>query len=249
MNVGQYLETISESVLAQTKMIRASFTNSSNKGHGFEIIIRDLLDEYIANSNFVNHGEIIDSFGSKTGQIDFAILENLHPSGSTDGRPRILLFDAVHAVGECKLLLNTGELDLIINANQNFRKLKISKDNNNRTTNEFTNKSDELSPPYFVVGNDCNVRYERLESELDKGNISFMIALNHTTTNTGLIYLGAEYRKDSTIRFCEEIGTKKVGNYLYETKNPVVPLIWAVNKFQIPMISLTNTFHSYLQIE
>ena len=127
MNVGQYLETISESVLAQTKMIRASFTNSSNKGHGFEIIIRDLLDEYTANSNFVNHGEIIDSFGSKTGQIDFAILENLHPSGSTDGRPRILLFDAVHAVGECKLLLNTGELDLIINANQNFRKLKISK--------------------------------------------------------------------------------------------------------------------------
>ena len=110
-DLSKYLELQSGSLRLESESIRYAFRNTTNKGSGFEKVLRDRIATFCPPHWRTTHGEIIDSYGQQTGQVDLAVVNSLHPRGNNDGRPETIMFDATVAVGEAKLSLTTTECD------------------------------------------------------------------------------------------------------------------------------------------
>ncbi len=109
-------------VKAETTLIRTTFNNNTNKGNGFEVVIRNLIRTYIPLTYNVTQGEIIDTFEKQSGQIDLLITQDFHLRGHFDGRPNLVFYDLLTALGEMKTSLTTAELGTIIqNSNLRFK--------------------------------------------------------------------------------------------------------------------------------
>ena len=92
--MSTYFKRLSEKVQIETLMVRDSFKNSTNKGNGFEVIIRNFISTYMPTNCRVTHGEIIDTWGNDDlGQVDIAVVSDFHPNGIGDGRPNLIFYD------------------------------------------------------------------------------------------------------------------------------------------------------------
>jgi hypothetical protein len=249
MTYKNYLNAISKGIEAETAIIRSSFENSSNKGSGFEIIIRNIISIYTSMNSFVTHGEIIDTFNNRSSQVDFAVVDTLHPKGYKDGRPNIIIYDCVKSIGECKMNLTTGEFDQINSSiEKKIKPFKRNIANINITGGEFYGQTDfpeKKLPPYFVVAYESNIKYETLINKTNFSKVSLTICLKHKTTNKGLIILGKTHINEDVINILDFIGERK-NEYLWECDNSLLGLIWAINRFEVNSIPLTNLFPYYL---
>jgi|GEM_PF-3342944 len=247
MSLKLFLEKLSHNLQAETTLIRNSFKNTTNQGSGFETVLRNLISAYIPSTNIVTHGEIIDTFGNQSGQVDIAIAHESHPKGYKDGRPNLLFYDLIIAIGEAKVLLNTEQLGLALKSAKAIGNFKRHSENNNMLSGEFYGSTDTLqkAPPYFLIALSCNVSLNTIISKIAKSNISLVIVLEHNTSKNGYIVLGETHRNAETIATLNTFGNKKE-DYLWETNNPVLGLIWALNNFGVPYIGLTNMTCLYL---
>ncbi|HEX8332488.1 MAG TPA: DUF6602 domain-containing protein [Segetibacter sp.] len=243
MSLKLFLDKLSSQVYAETSVIKASFENSTNKGSGFEIVIRNLLLNYSQGTNLITHGEIIDSFGNKSGQVDVAIAQNSHPRGYNDGRPNIVLYDLVTAIGEVKMSLNTAHLDSTIKNSNDVSTFKRHGDNNNILSNIYYG-DDQKPPPYYLIAYSSNIAYKTLADNIENSKITLAICLKHETSEKGVIVLGKTHSSSDIITLCNNLG-KKLEDNLWEVDNPVLALIWALYEFNVPMQNLTPMIPCY----
>lgn len=252
MKLGRNITAIGRAIAAETESLKIRFDNSTNKGNWFETIVRNFISTYTRNDTFITHGEITDSYGNKTGQIDFATVESMHPKGYNDGRPNIIIYDHLKTVGECKLLLNTSEFDKINNSFRNLLKLTRHPENRNTTGGEFYGQGDYYPetklPPYFVVAFETNIAYKTLIEKTNFSEISLVTCINHKTSKKGLVILGKTHRNNDIIKALNQLGEQKE-EYLWECDNPLLVLIWAINRFEVNSFSLTNLIPYYFGIK
>lgn len=242
-----YLEKISDLVQFEARVIQDTFQNSTNKGTGFEIIIRTFISRYSESNFIITHGEIIDTFKHQSGQIDLAILQDSHPKGYNDGRPNILFYDLLLALGEIKMYLNATEMAKVVRNSNELSEFKRHPENNNMEINKYYDASNgqDKSPPYFLISLNTDIAHKTIVSKIEKSNITLMLSLT-SQTGKGIVCLGKTHRSIDSINFLDSIG-KRIQDYIWESENPLIAFIWAVNSFKVPMINLTNMIPNYYE--
>lgn len=249
MSVSAYFEAVSRMVAAETEIIRATFNNSTNKGNGFETIIKNFVKTYSPANFIVTNGEVVDTLSNKTGQLDLVIATDFHPKGHTDGRPNLVFYDMVCGLGEMKINLTKGELDNSVTRANAMSTFKRHPDNNNMFSGEFygSNQSDvdQKPPPFFVVAFTSNISSTTLIDTIKGSQISLIVILEHPTSNSGIFVLGETHLNEAVENALGTFGTRKEG-YLYESKNPLISLVWALNRFYVPFANMTNMISLYL---
>jgi len=67
--------------------VRETFKHSGNKGISNENYFADFLRKYLPRKYEIGNGEIIDSYGNRSGQTDIIIVNEDHPFTFTPNRP------------------------------------------------------------------------------------------------------------------------------------------------------------------
>lgn len=106
--------------------IREDFKHSGNKGTNIEEIIREFLSSYLPPFNRVGHGEVIDTFGGNSKQIDVVITNNYHPYINELKLPSLFLLEGVSCVGEIKTVLTSQELEKVYSNVASFKSLQMN---------------------------------------------------------------------------------------------------------------------------
>ena len=248
MSLKLYLQELSEQVKAETKLIRATFKNNTNKGNGFETVIRNLISNYLPSMYNVTQGETIDTFDTHSGQTDLLIVQDFHWRGHRDGRPNLIFYDLLTAIGEMKTFLTTAELKNTIANSNLLNKFKRHPDNNNMLSSDFYDQDnrDQKPPPFFLTALCSNIALDTLTTEIKASLISMIVILEHTTEKSGLIILGDTHNNKEVIDILNILGTQVRAN-AWITDNPILGLIWGLNKFQVPFINLTNMATYYFK--
>ncbi len=240
MSLKLYLKQLSEQLKAETKLIRATFKNNTNKGNGFETIIRNLISIYIPSIYNVTQGELIDTFSTHSGQIDLLIVQDFHIRGYQDGRPNLVFYDLVTGIGEMKTSLTTKDLQSSIAIANSLSKFKYHPENNNILQGEFHNlEGEQKPPPFFLIALNSDISIDTLEKKIKDSSITMIIILEHLATKNGLIVLGETHSNQEVVDTMNSLGTQIKSN-VWKTDNPILGLIWGLNKFQVPFINLTN---------
>lgn len=247
MSLSLYLQKISEQVKAETAIIRTTFKNNTNKGTGFEIVIRNLISIYLPSTLTITQGEIIDTFDTQSGQIDLIIVNNFNMRGHFDGRPNLIFYDLLTGMGEMKVSLTTGELSKIVQSSNILANFKRHPDNNNALSSEFYNgEPEQKPPPFFVIAFNSDVSPTTLGIEIKKSLISMIIILTHKKEQYGYIVLGDTHNNTDVNAAMDNFG-RKIKSNVWQSDNPVLALIWGLNKFQVPFLNLTNMTPYYLK--
>lgn len=242
MSLKLYLQKLSEQVKAETYMIRQTFDNTTNKGNGFETVIRNLVRTYTPLTYNVTQGEIIDTNNHQSGQIDLLITQDFHLRGYEDGRPNLVFYDCLVALGEIKTKLTTGELATTIEASNLLNNFERHAHNNNILVSDFYGQGDGVDqkpPPFFLIALDCDVSFNTLQERINQSLITMAIILTHQTAGGGIIALGNTHRNEETDTIFSNFGAQVEVN-VWTSDNPLLALIWGMNKLHVPLTNLTN---------
>jgi hypothetical protein len=248
MSLKLYLQELSEQIKAETKLIRATFNNNTNKGNGFETVIRNLISTYLPSMYNVTQGETIDTFDTHSGQTDLLIVQDFHWRGHSDGRPNLIFYDLLTGIGEMKTSLTTDQLQTTIANSNLLNKFQRHQDNNNLLSGDFydLDKSHQKPPPFFLTALTSNIALDTLATEIKTSLISMIVVLEHSTENNGLIILGDTHGNQEVVDTLNIFGTQVRPN-IWTSDNPILGLIWGLNKFQVPFINLTNMTTYYFK--
>ena len=244
--MNKFFEKISELVKLESQMMQDSFGNTTNKGSGFEVIIRNLLSRYTEGTIRMLHGEILDTFGHQTGQIDFSLVQDIHPKGYDDGRPNLIMYDYLLASGEVKMKLNTAELRTCVATANQFKDFKRHEENNNMTANiYYGSDSSQKPPPFFAVALNSDIAYDTIESTIAGSHLT-LVCIIKTQHSEGLICLGDTHPSKDFTDWLSANGVAKTQK-TFVMDNPLVALIFAANEFKVPALSLSNVTSNYFK--
>jgi len=131
--------------------IREQFEHSGSKGTNGENIVRDFLKYYFSPQYQFGNGEVIDSKGNQSGQIDIVFTNKYHPCISDYNKPSIFFIEGVSCCCEVKFLLTSSELNKSLRNCEKFKALEPKLDG---ITTTCTNKEDLKrfvhKRPYFL---------------------------------------------------------------------------------------------------
>jgi len=105
--------------------VRETFKHSGNKGTTNENDFGDFVKQYLTRRLEIGNGEVIDSFGNRSGQADIVIVNEDHPFTFTPNRPGLFFIEGVLSIGEIKTVLTTQELKNSLNNSLLYKRLKM----------------------------------------------------------------------------------------------------------------------------
>lgn len=131
--------------------VRETFKHSGNKGTSNENNFSDFVRQYLPRRFEIGNGEIIDSFGNRSGQADIVIVSDDHPFAFSPNRPGLFFIEGVLSVGEIKTVLTSQELKNTLNNSVLYKNLKMT---HSKSSITITNNSDFKRyyehPPFFL---------------------------------------------------------------------------------------------------
>ena len=149
--------------------LRARFAHPGNKGAIAEETFREFLREYLPRRLAVGHGEVIDSQGGRSGQVDIVVATDDHPFTFSDDAPGLFLIEGTVGVGEVKSLLTGEELTRTIHASKKVRELKPEI---GVGTMAHSNPADlrrfYSSPPYFLFAYESRLSLSTIRERLQE---------------------------------------------------------------------------------
>ena len=147
--------------------IRVRFKNSTNKGDGLEDSFRKFVRSYLPRNKSVGHGEIIDSFGGCSPQIDVVITYDHHPFSFNETTAEVFFIEGVAAIGEVKTCLTTQELRKTISSSKKTKKLKrfIAKDSTFQIPAGFDQRYLTV-PPFFLFAYESKITLDKIRKIL-----------------------------------------------------------------------------------
>jgi hypothetical protein len=107
--VAEMLAAKEAELRAKLVAARARLQHHGNRGDAAEVAVRDLLSDHL--SIDVGQGEIIDTNGTRSRQIDVIVATDDHPFRVPASIPGLYIVEGVYAAGEIKTVLTTTELD------------------------------------------------------------------------------------------------------------------------------------------
>lgn len=174
----QWLSHYNDILSKQFELVRAKFSHSGNKGANVEEIVRSFLSEALPNNFSVGHGEIVDSFGERTGEVDLVVFKNdLQPFVSDCRLPNIFIIEAVMAIGEVKSILDAEKLKAVVESCKKCKHLVIKP---NKGDQKFTNEEDAQRfydrRAYFLYSFDTKMDIQTLIDRLNELQINLDIS-------------------------------------------------------------------------
>lgn len=130
---------------------RAKFSNSTNKGGVLESAVRNFLDEWTPLKLKLACGEIIDSFGHKSKQVDGLIINLDQPFWQGEDTPGTYLIEGVESVFEVKSKLGTRDLTDILDKATAVEKLVIAHGMNDQLMHPYGPTRFTDHPPVWAI--------------------------------------------------------------------------------------------------
>ncbi len=151
--------------------IRETHQHKGNKGANVEQIIRDFLKVYFPADNRIGHGEIIDSDGGVSTQLDAIITNEYHPLINDLSQPSLYFIEGVACAGEIKSILNSQDLDTILKNCLNYKNLNL---NLSRSMMIHSNKSDTKrfieKRPFFLFAFESQITLDTVSEKISNFN-------------------------------------------------------------------------------
>jgi len=160
------LAAIELKLAAGLEEIRAELNHKGNKGSRVEEELRTFLREHLPKNYSCGQGEIIDSTGANSKQIDVIITNQYHPFNYSGAIPGLYLIEGIAAVGEVKSILDRKELESAISNALALRSLNI--DPGVGTTRSIASGDARFfeSPPYFVFAFESSISIDLVDEIL-----------------------------------------------------------------------------------
>ncbi|MEO1622289.1 MAG: DUF6602 domain-containing protein [Cyanobacteria bacterium J06632_3] len=178
---------------------RMKFSHSSNKGTSLESVFRQFLASYLPRTKAIGHGEIVDSFGARSPQVDVVITFDHHPYTFSETEPGLFFIEGVAAVGEVKSQLTSDELRKTIAHSKKVKALKryISKGSALRIPKGFDARF-MLFPPYFLFAYESQISLPKILKILqeEQHNVDDANALAGTRFVDGVFVLNRGFTID-----------------------------------------------------
>ncbi len=158
--------------------VRETFNHSGNKGTSTEDIFGRFVRQYLPRRLEIGNGEIIDTKGNRSGQVDIVIVNEDHPFTFTPNRPGLFFIEGVLSVGEIKTTLTTQELKNTLKNSVYYKKLKIT---HGKGSMVYVNQSDLKRyyehPPFFLFAYESQLSLDTIKKNIE--NYMNENSLNH----------------------------------------------------------------------
>lgn len=174
----KHLELLQKQMALKFEEIRNAHKHSGVKGTNVEQIIREFLREYLPPYNRIGQGEVIDSTGGVSRQLDVIATNEHHPFLNDLNNPSVFFCEGVALAGEVKSTLTGDELDRALENCRAFKSLKFRMQEGAmvQAPREDIERFIE-SRPYFLFA---------FESRLSLGTIKERISVWNTQNSTSL---------------------------------------------------------------
>lgn len=130
--------------------VRETFKHSGNKGTNTEYLFADFARKYLPRKLEIGNGEIIDSFGNRSGQTDIIIVSEDHPFTFTQNKPGLFFIEGILSVGEIKITLTSQELKNTLKNSMLYKKLKTTYGGEIVPASYNNSKRYYDHPPFFL---------------------------------------------------------------------------------------------------
>ncbi len=148
--------------------VRETFKHSGNKGTSNENAFGDFVRQYLPRRLEVGNGEVIDSYGNRSGQADIIIVNEDHPFTFTPNKPGLFFIEGVLSVGEIKTVLTTQELKNTLNNSLLYKRLKTTHGKGSMVNaNPSDLKRYYEHPPFFLFCYESQLSLETIKKNID----------------------------------------------------------------------------------
>ena len=180
--VEKKLKTLSSELSIKFEEIRGQFEHSGNKGTNGEYIVRDFLRCYFPASYQFGNGEVFDSKGNQSNQVDSIITNKYHPNMSDYNKPSVFFIEGVSCCGEVKFQLTSTELTTTLDNCTKFKELHpaLGDTVKCRATDVEDMRRFVEKRPYFLFCYESQLTIETVHKKVWEYNVSNQLALHRT---------------------------------------------------------------------
>lgn len=219
MSLQENLKLVQDRISAQFAETRRSYEHSGNKGSNVEKILRDFIAKYIPPSYRLGEGEIIDSFGSVSRQIDIVVCNEYQPFWGDLSSPTTFIVEGVAAAGEVKTILNSSELESTLHkcaSVQNLNSVKPEGMQAKSTLEGLQRYYDNR--PYFLFAFESALSIDTISQKIQEFNRSEKIPFEKQIDAVFILDRGTiiNYGLDSGVHLKTAAGEKLKGYYYME---------------------------------
>lgn len=175
------LKLVDEKMKIELKEIQEKLEHNGNRGTEAETKFREFLKEYLPPINRVGEGEIIDSYGNYTTQLDIVVTNEFHPYLNKLDKPELFIIEGVQGVGEVKTNLQSKDIKVLINSCIEYKNLKPNTKGNIMYGNPTDNERFVDHRPYFIFAYTSQMKIETIWEKL------------------------TEYYRENNIQICQQI--------------------------------------------
>lgn len=171
--IGDALRAQEQILRAFLDYSRATYEHMGDRGTSVEGAFRDFLGKHLARYLTVGNGEVIDTYGTRSGQVDVVISNVDQMFGSPVNEPGLFLVEGVSAAGEVKTKLTTRQLELAIGAGDKFKNLQSLSQVNDVAISRPADMARFFDcPPFFVFAMESEVAVSTLLSSLHEATLA-----------------------------------------------------------------------------
>ena len=125
MNIAEIFAQVANQMRADVERARAAMSHSGLKGSEFEKTYRKFLRQYLPASLDISTGQVVDSHGGVSRQMDVIISDAAKtPILYQTGETRVVPIECVYAVVEVKASLTLGEVNTVFQNMQSVKQLR-----------------------------------------------------------------------------------------------------------------------------
>ncbi len=123
VSIRRILEIKEERLNIRLKEIRASHNHRGEQGSSLEEVFREFLKEYLPPENRVGAGEVIDTKGAISTQLDVVITNGYHPYLNNFKEHSPFIIEGVASAGEVKTNLTSENVKTLVESCKAYKQL------------------------------------------------------------------------------------------------------------------------------
>ena len=121
--IGEALKQIGAQLQQRLAETRVSLRHGGDKGAHAESALRQTLARYLPRRLVICQGEVIDTTGKRSAQVDIVVCNEDQPLIYPENEPGLFFIEGVDAAGEVKSVLTGEELERAIQGSIKFKAL------------------------------------------------------------------------------------------------------------------------------
>lgn len=195
--------------------IREIHKHKGNKGSNVEQSLRDFLKEFLPPYNRIGEGEIIDTEDKYSTQIDIVVTNEHQPYLNDLGKPSIFFIEGIACAGEVKSILNSQDLEKILNNSLKYKELKVTVPTGSMIC---INDSDRLrfieKRPYFLFAFESQITLTYITEKIIIFNKEKKLSINQQIDAVFILDKGVIINfgdGKGSFRFITNLGESKPG--------------------------------------